>query len=49
VCVVEDAGSFNGTYVDGVPIMEPTDLESGSVIQLGADGPSLEYSSITSR
>lgn len=40
---VRDAGSRNGTFVNGEPVTAPRPLRDGDVIQLGADtGPQLE-------
>jgi ABC-type multidrug transport system ATPase subunit/pSer/pThr/pTyr-binding forkhead associated (FHA) protein len=39
--VLSDAGSKYGTLLNGQPISGPTQIESGSVIQLGPGGPVL--------
>ena len=41
--VIEDAGSTNGTYVDGVRIEGPTELAEGATIRLGRRGPVFRY------
>lgn len=35
--VIEDLGSTNGTFIDGVPITTPTPLHDGSVLFLGSE------------
>ncbi|WP_153505791.1 FHA domain-containing protein [Cumulibacter manganitolerans] len=41
--VIEDAGSTNGTYVDGVRIEGPTELREGAAVRLGRRGPVFRY------
>ncbi|MDO9171206.1 MAG: FHA domain-containing protein [bacterium] len=41
--LVTDLGSRNGTLLNGRPVAGPTALRSGDVLQLGADGPRLEF------
>src|ERR1043165_9241665 len=38
-CVLEDLGSSHGTYVDGPPITQPTEVRAGSLMQFGTGGP----------
>src|SRR2546422_3926207 len=45
-CVVVDAKSRFGTYVNGEKIGGPVEVRVGSHIQLGADGPILRVVSI---
>ncbi|MHB8077982.1 MAG: FHA domain-containing protein [Candidatus Krumholzibacteriia bacterium] len=40
---VTDLGSRNGTLLNGRPVVEPTVLISGDILQLGTDGPRLEF------
>jgi S1-C subfamily serine protease len=40
--LVRDAGSRNGTYLNGVPVLEPTRLRSGDHVTFGRTGPSVE-------
>jgi pSer/pThr/pTyr-binding forkhead associated (FHA) protein len=40
--VLADLGSRNGTFVNGIRIMEPVSLRPGDVIQLGERGPEIE-------
>ena len=41
--VIEDAGSTNGTYVDGVLVQGPTELREGASVRLGKRGPVFRY------
>lgn len=41
--VIEDAGSTNGTYVDGVRIDTPVELREGSMVRFGRRGPVFRY------
>ncbi|MFN2579410.1 MAG: FHA domain-containing protein, partial [Pyrinomonadaceae bacterium] len=45
-CVVADANSRFGTYVDGQKISAPAEVQAGSQVQLGAEGPILRVVSI---
>jgi serine protease Do len=40
---ISDLGSRNGTLLNGHPILGPTDLRSGDILQLGLGGPRLEF------
>lgn len=41
--VIQDAGSTNGTYVDGERVNGPHELREGSTIRLGRRGPVFRY------
>lgn len=41
--VIEDAGSTNGTYVDGVLLDAPRELREGAMIRFGRRGPVFRY------
>lgn len=41
--VIEDAGSTNGTYVDGVRIDGPVELREGAAVRFGRRGPVFRY------
>ncbi len=40
---LSDLGSRNGTLLNGKPVTGPVELRSGDILQLGADGPRLEF------
>src|SRR5215472_12326223 len=40
--LLSDAGSRYGTLLNGQRILSPTEIQSGSVIQLGPEGPVLK-------
>jgi hypothetical protein len=40
--LVCDLGSRNGTLLNGRPVVAPTAISSGDILQLGAGGPRLE-------
>lgn len=41
--VLEDAGSTNGTYVDGVRVEGPVELNEGAMVRFGRRGPVFRY------
>lgn len=41
--LISDLGSRNGTLLNGRPVVEPTALRSGDILQLGVGGPRLEF------
>lgn len=41
--VLEDAGSTNGTYVDGVRVQGPVELNEGAMVRFGRRGPVFRY------
>src|SRR5437588_10447796 len=45
-CVVTDANSRFGTYVNGQKISGPVEVRTGAHVQLGADGPILRVVSL---
>jgi S1-C subfamily serine protease len=40
---VRDLRSLNGTFVNGMPVVEPVQLHDGDAITFGANGPRLRY------
>ncbi len=38
-----DLGSRNGTWLNGLRVADPAELRSGDILQLGPDGPRLEF------